>query len=141
MVSDMNNAVPTALFSRRSAPVQIFLQAGLPLGRSRNLDAVFNSFGFDPEVAGWGQARIIGFNPPWDLALLDPLVSAEEIGRERAKLPQGRRLIGSYGRLAKVTEPYLKAANKSSCVARMSTSFWVAPAMPPPLRLSSQTVQ
>jgi hypothetical protein len=112
MVSDMNNAIPTALFSRRSAPVQIFLQAGLPAWPVQNLDAVFNSFGFDPKVAGWGRARIIGFNPPWDLAMLDPFVSAEEIGRERAKLPQGRRLIGSYGRLAKVTEPYLKAAER-----------------------------
>jgi hypothetical protein len=112
VISDMNNAVPTALFSRRLAPVQIFLQAGMPAWPTQNLDAVFNSFGFDSEIAGWGKAEMLEFNPPWDLPALDPSVNKEDIAAERANLPQGLRLIGSYGRLAKVTEPYLKAAEQ-----------------------------
>jgi hypothetical protein len=112
VVSDMNTAVPTALFSRRLAPVQIFLQAGMPAWPVQHLDAVLNSFGFDSAVAGWDRARMLAFNPPWDLAALDPPVTPHEIADERATMPQGLRLIGSYGRLSKVTEPYLKAAEQ-----------------------------
>jgi hypothetical protein len=111
-ISDMNNAIPTALFSRRIAPVQVLLQAGMPAWPVRNLDAVFNSFGFDAREAGWGAARMLEFNPPWDLASLDPQEDAAEVARERATLPAGRRLIGCYGRLVKVTEPYLRAVER-----------------------------
>jgi predicted O-linked N-acetylglucosamine transferase (SPINDLY family) len=38
---------------------------------------------------------------------LDPPVDAETIRVERRLLPQGRRLIGTYGRLAKITHEYL----------------------------------
>lgn len=112
VISDMNNAVPTALFSRRLAPVQIFLQGGMPAWPVQNLDAVFNSFGFDSEVAGWGEAEMLGFNPPWDLAALDPPVGQHDIVTERAALPKGHRLIGSFGRLVKITRPYLDAAEQ-----------------------------
>lgn len=112
VISDMNNAVPTALFSRRLAPVQIFLQAGMPAWPTQNLDAVFNSFGFDSKIAGWGRAKMLKFNPPWDLAALTSSVNKEEIAAELANLPQGLRLIGSYSRLAKVSEPYLKAVEQ-----------------------------
>jgi len=48
----------------------------------------------------------------WDLAALNPPVSQDDIAAERASLPHGFRLIGSYGRFAKVTDPYLKAAEQ-----------------------------
>jgi hypothetical protein len=111
-VSDMNNAVPTALFTRRLAPAQIFLQAGMPHWPVRPLDAVFNSFGFDPVAAGWGAARMLEFNPPWDLAQLNPPEQPVEMAEQRAGLPQGVRLIGIYGRLVKLTEPCLLAAEQ-----------------------------
>ena len=111
-ISDMNNAVPTALFARRLAPAQLFLQGGMPAWPVPNLDGVFNSFGFDPAVAGWGNARMLSFNPPWDLTKLNPREDAEEVARERARLPQGLRLIGNYGRLVKLTEPCLLAAER-----------------------------
>ncbi len=112
VISDMNNAIPTALFSRRIAPVQILLQAGMPAWPVRNLDAVFNSFGIDPAIAGWGDAAIFDFLCPWDLAALDPPQDAVELERERAALPRNHRLIGCYGRLVKITEPYLKAVER-----------------------------
>lgn len=112
VISDMNNAIPTALFARRLASTQIFLQAGMPGWPVRPLAAVFNSFGFDPGIAGWGNARMLRFNPPWDLAALAPSEDPAETARERATLPQGWRLIGCYGRLVKVTEPYLRAVER-----------------------------
>ncbi|TCR70016.1 hypothetical protein [Bosea sp. BK604] len=112
IISDMNNAIPTVLFSRRVAPVQIFLQAGMPAWPIRNLDAVFNSFGIAPEIAGWGNARMLDFNPPWDLSTLNQARSPDLIAQSRARLPDATKLIGSYGRLVKVTRPYLEAAER-----------------------------
>ena len=112
MISDMNNAVPTAVFSRRSAPVQILSQVGMPAWPIRNLDAVFNGFGFDGAAAGWGKAILLSLNLPFDVASLNPVVSKEAIRAEHATLPRGYRLIGSYSRFSKITEPYLKAAEQ-----------------------------
>jgi hypothetical protein len=42
MISDSNAAVPTAL---RAAPIQIFVQHGMPAWLVRKLEALFNSFG------------------------------------------------------------------------------------------------
>jgi hypothetical protein len=112
VISDMNNAIPTALFARRLGAAQVFLQGGMPLWPVRPLDGVFNSFGFDPETAAWGKARIMSFNPPWDHGKLNPPEKPDEIAAERARLPQGVRLIGNYGRLVKVTRPCLEAAEQ-----------------------------
>lgn len=112
VVSDMNNGVPTALFSRRLAPVQVFLQAGMPAWPVLNLDGVFNSFGFDPKEAGWGDVAMLRIDAPWDSAALDPAVPEADIAAERALLPQGTRLVGSYGRFSKVTPPYLHAVER-----------------------------
>lgn len=110
VVADMNIAVPMALFARRAAPAQIFLQAGPPAWPSPGLDAVFNSFGFDPDLAGWGSALEFPLDPPWDVDALTGSVSEEELAAERDGFPQNLRLIGSYGRLVKVTSEYLRAA-------------------------------
>ncbi len=112
VVSDMNNGVPTALFSRHLAPVQIFLQAGMPAWPVPHLNGVFNSFGFDPAKAGWGDAAMLRIDAPWDLPALTPAVTEAEIAAERALLPQGTRLVGSYGRFSKVTLPYLQAVER-----------------------------
>lgn len=111
-ISDMNNAVPTALFARRLAPAQVFLQAGMPVWPVRPLDGVLNCFGFDPVTAGWGAARLIPFLPPWDLEKLAPPVNAEEVAQQRARLPAGMRLIGNYGRLVKLAEPCMQAVEQ-----------------------------
>lgn len=111
-ISDMNNAIPTALFSRGLAPAQVFLQAGLPAWPVRPLDAVFNSFGFDATAAGWGEARMLSFRLPWDLAKLNPPEDEKEVARERERLPRNLRLIGNYGRLIKNSKPCLLAAER-----------------------------
>lgn len=112
VISDMNNAIPTAVFARRLAPVQIFMQCGMPAWSVPNLDAVFNSFGFDPAVAGWRRAEALTFEAPWDLAHLNPVEVPEEVLAERAGLDPGLRWIGNYGRLVKVTEPCLRAVER-----------------------------
>jgi hypothetical protein len=115
-ISDMNNAVPTALFARRLAPTQIFLQAGMPAWPVRPLHGVFNSFGFDPARAGWGNARMLPFRSPWEPDKHNPPEDMDELARQRGDLPAALqalpRLIGCYGRLVKVTKPCLRAAER-----------------------------
>lgn len=77
-----------------------------------NLDAVFNSFGFDPQKAGWGDADMLRIDAPWDRDALNPAVAEDDIVAERARLPAHTRLVGSYGRFSKVTLPYLQAVEQ-----------------------------
>jgi predicted O-linked N-acetylglucosamine transferase (SPINDLY family) len=112
LISDLNFSLPTAIFARRAAPVQIFLQGGMTAWPVPNLDAVYNSWGCDPEVAGWGNARVLQFATPWDLTSLNPPARPEEVAAERSGMPRGFRLIGTYGRLMKVTTPFLHAVER-----------------------------
>ena len=112
LISDVNYSLPTALFARRAAPVQVFLQGGMAVWPVPNLDAVYNSWGSDPVQAGWGEARVEYFATPWDLNALNPPVRPEEVAREAASMPQGFRLIGTYCRLMKITEPFLLAVER-----------------------------
>ncbi|MDR3461896.1 MAG: hypothetical protein P4L76_06235 [Beijerinckiaceae bacterium] len=112
MLAANNTAVPTVLFSRRCAPVQGLVQVGLPAWGTLNLDLVYNGFGFDPAKAGWGDAAVYDFLPPWDVDDLKGAPSANEIAAEQAKLPPGARAIGCYARLIKVSSDYLAAAER-----------------------------
>ncbi len=113
IISDMNNAVPIAIFARRAAPVQVFLQGGLPAFPQPGLDGVFDSFGIGAAETGWGDARLLPFRPNWDLEMLVPAPDASQIAAERARmLPGEGKLIGSYGRLVKVTPEYLRAVEQ-----------------------------
>lgn len=112
LISDLNYSLPTALFARRAAPVQVFLQGGMAVWPVPNLDAVYNSWGSDPVQAGWGEARVEYFATPWDLNALNPPVRPDEVARESASMPRGFRLIGTYCRLMKITEPFLRAVER-----------------------------
>jgi hypothetical protein len=110
LITEMNNAVPIAVFARRNAPAQLFLQGGLPAFPQPGLDAVFDSFGIGADHTGWGAARILPFRPAWDLAMLLPEPDMAQIETERATMAPGDGpLFGVYGRLVKVTPEYLKA--------------------------------
>ena len=78
----------------------------------RHLEAVFNSFDIDPAIAGWGEAKMLPCPAPWDLAILDAPIDEAAIEQERQRLPKGYRLVGCYGRLVKVTQPYLRAVER-----------------------------
>ena len=112
VISDINNAVPTLLYSRRLAPVQAFLQVGLPAWGTINLDCVFNGFGFDPAWAGWGNADVYPFTPPWDLDALKGPEDPEGVASEREGLPLELRIIGCYCRLVKINADFLLAAER-----------------------------
>lgn len=112
LVTDMNNAVPLALFARRAAPAQVFLQAGLPAFPDVGLDAVFDAFGIGAAGTGWGAARILPLRPCWDLRMLVPPPDEAQLAAERALLPQARPLFGIYGRLVKLTPDYLRAVER-----------------------------
>jgi hypothetical protein len=112
LITDMNNAVPIAVFARRAAPVQIFLQAGLPAFPPAGLDAVFDSFGMGPKETGWGRARLLPFRPNWDLASLLAPVDSAQLAEERKTMPEGGPIFGCYGRLVKLTPAYLAAVER-----------------------------
>lgn len=111
LITDMNSSLPTVLFERRVAPVQIFYQLGMPSWPIDNLDAAFCA---DPaeEIAPFvgidvGHCFTLGMGP-WDLATLTPAVDPARVAAERARFPAGVRLIGTYGRLVKITPDFLE---------------------------------
>jgi hypothetical protein len=112
VIADMNTAIPMVLFARGVAPAQIFFQAGPPAWPGPGLDAVFNSFGFDAELAGWGSAMQLQLGSYLDIADLIGSALEEDLAAERRLFAPGLRLVGSYGRLVKVTIEYLQAAER-----------------------------
>lgn len=113
LITDMNNAVPLAVFARRAAPVQLFLSGGLPAFPQPGLDGVFDSFGIGAAACGWGKARVLPFRPPWDLEMLLPPRDESQIAAERAAMPPGDGpVFGVYGRLVKLTPEYLRAVER-----------------------------
>jgi len=112
LISDMNNAVPLAVFARRAAPVQVFLQAGLPVFPEPGLDAVFDGFGIGARKTGWGRARRLPLLLPWDLEMLAPPADAAQLAAERAAMAGTGPLFGVYGRLVKLTPDYLRAVER-----------------------------
>ena len=109
LITDTNSALPTVLFEGRAAPVQIYYQIGLPYWPIANIDAVFRTECYD--------ARRDGFDPAvcFDLGLghwrhpeYSPAVADTRIAAERARFPAARHLIGTYGRLAKLTPDFLE---------------------------------
>ncbi len=112
LITDMNTAVPLAVFARRAAPAQVFLQAGLPAFPEPGLDAVFDGFGVGARETGWGRARRLPLYLPWDLEMLAPPPDPAQLAAERAALSGDGPLIGVYGRLVKLTPGYLRAVER-----------------------------
>jgi hypothetical protein len=112
LITDMNNAVPLAVFARRAAPVQVFLQAGLPAFPEPGLDAVFDGFGVGARETGWGRARRLPLYLPWDIEMLAPPPDPAQLATEREALSGDGPLFGVYGRLVKLTPDYLRAVER-----------------------------
>ena len=109
LITDMNSALPTVLFERRVAPIQIYYQFGMPFWPLVNLDAVFSAECCPPDLAGFDPGKYFAMGlGPWDIPALAPEVAPAHVAAERARFPQGARLIGTYGRLAKITPDFLE---------------------------------
>jgi hypothetical protein len=108
LMTDMNASLPAVLFERRSAPLQVFYQFGMPIWPLRNIDAVFHVWDFDRALVGFDQAICTELTIPYDLTRFASTPDPELVAIERAQLPLGR-LIGTYGRLAKITPEFLRA--------------------------------
>jgi hypothetical protein len=108
LMTDMNASLPAVLFERRSAPLQVFYQFGMPIWPLRNIDAVFHVWDFDRALVGFDQAICTELTIPYDLTRFASTPDPELVASERAQLPLGR-LIGTYGRLAKITPEFLRA--------------------------------
>jgi hypothetical protein len=113
LISDLNGPLPTVLFERRIAPVQIFFQTGLPYWPLTHLDGVFRVEFYDPALDGF--AREICFDlglGAWQQSGYDyaPPVTPAQVVAERARygLPATAKLAGIYGRLVKVKPYYLE---------------------------------
>jgi hypothetical protein len=107
-ITDMNSALPTVLFERRGAPIQIYFQLGMPFWPVREIDGVFRTWQPAPERMGFEARKCFDMTGSWNLAELNPAVDPSAIERERSELPVGVRTIGSYGRLAKITPAYMQ---------------------------------
>ncbi|MFA6963980.1 hypothetical protein [Bosea sp. (in: a-proteobacteria)] len=109
LITDMNTALPTALFMERVAPIQIFYQFGMPIWPVPQVDAVFHVWDFDRAKAGLAHCPHLRLTIPYDLARFAGPADPEALASERAALPSGR-LIGTYGRLSKITPAFVEAA-------------------------------
>jgi hypothetical protein len=108
LMTDMNASLPTVLFERRLAPLQVFYQFGMPIWPLRNIDAVFHVWDFDRAMIGFDPAICTELKIPYDLTRFAGAPDPQLMATERARLPAGR-LIGTYGRLAKITPEFLGA--------------------------------
>jgi glycosyltransferase involved in cell wall biosynthesis len=108
LLTDMNAAVPAVLFERRVAPLQVFYQFGLPLWPLANIDAVFHVWDFDRAVVGFDPGICTELKIPYSLERFAQPADPVLLAAERKLLPAGR-LVGTYGRLAKVTPEFLAA--------------------------------
>jgi len=108
LMSDMNSSIPATIYEQRLAPVQVFYQFDMPFWPLQELDWVFHVWDFDAQLVGFAPERMTCLTIPYDLAPFAGPADPEALAAERALLPRGR-LIGSYGRLAKITPALLEA--------------------------------
>jgi hypothetical protein len=102
----MNTALPTAIFEQRLAPIQVFYQFGLPYWPIENLDGIFRTWQTDAQRVGFAPEKCFEMVAPWNFEELAPSVDSARVAAERALFPPGR-LIGTYGRLSKITPDFL----------------------------------
>ena len=107
LVTDMNSSLPTVLFEQRVAPLQVYYQLGMPFWPLRNIDHVFRVWASDPRAMGFDPVICSTLNGPWVASEYAAPRDPALVARERARMPAGRRLFGSYGRLVKITPAYL----------------------------------
>jgi hypothetical protein len=117
LISDMNTAVPTVIFERRAAPIQVFYQFGMPFWPIENLDGMFQVWQLDSGQIGFPTRKSFLMSGPSTPERLKPSVDPSRIAAERARFPRGR-LIGTYGRLAKITPEFL--ATIAAAIAQMA---------------------
>src|SRR5260370_1245306 len=111
LITDMNTALPTVLFERRAAPVQIFFQVTLPFWPLANIDGVFQLDFIDPKWDDFAAARRFPLDlGAWNLADYAPPVDPARVAAERARLPQAVKVVGTYVRFAKITADFLDIA-------------------------------
>ncbi len=113
LITDMNASLPTVIFAARSAPIQIFYQFGMPVWPLKQVDAIFHVWSFNFAKAGLSGRRhweliwipredLRRFTRPADKDLVD-------IERRNLGIAPGRCLVGNYGRLSKITPPFIEA--------------------------------
>jgi hypothetical protein len=111
LITDMNTALPTVLFERRVAPVQIFFQVTLPFWPITNVDGVFQLDFLDPQWTDFAATRRFQLDlGAWDQSNYAPPVDPIRVAAERARLPPAAKLVGTYVRFAKITPAYLEIA-------------------------------
>ena len=109
VITDMNASVPTVLFERGIAPTQVYYQFGMPHWPLASIDGLFHVWDFDLAGAGFDSATSVMMTIPYDLERFAGPVSRHSLDEERARLPAGR-LIGTYGRLAKLSPEFIETA-------------------------------
>lgn len=110
VITEVSTGVPSYLFESRVAPVQIFYELGFPFWTIPGVDAVLEARGVEPASLGMDPAKVFSIPNVFVEGSLER--GAQGVAEERLKFPPARQVLGYYGRLSKVTEPYLEMLGK-----------------------------
>lgn len=107
VITDMNGGVPAWLFETRVAPVQILFQLGLPFWKLQNLEGVLQSWHTAPSLIGFDEKICFPIKLCQNDDVIKHQVDPIAVEKQRKRFPESKWIIGSYGRLAKVTAEHL----------------------------------
>jgi hypothetical protein len=108
LITDFNLALPTVLFERRVAPIQILYQVAIPCWPLANIDAAFRTDFYDPRLDGFDPESCLETGEGrWDHPEYAPAPDTTTIAAERSRFPEARSLIGTYVRFIKITGEFL----------------------------------
>lgn len=110
--TDVGTAVSTYVFSRRAAPIQMWMEMGYPFWSIRELDWVLHAGREYQPYYGFPADR---WSPVIDRRHVDLLVrpvTADQVAQARAVVPANRFLMACFTRLVKVTPAYVRVVRQ-----------------------------
>lgn len=101
VITEQNRAIAAALFARRVAPLQMWLDTGFPFWNLKSLDWTFS-----PNITGAPDSilRRSGLYCHQPSSVIKSDISDSEIDRIRSSFPAGSFVLGVFVRLIKLNE-------------------------------------
>ena len=112
LITDTGTAVPTYVFSRRAAPVQMWADMGYPFWSIGELDWVLSGKEVVPGYWGIPQDRHSLWPMVIDVPQVTRAVSEAEVAEARAGVPESMFLMACFTRLVKVTPEYVRVVRQ-----------------------------
>ena len=107
IVSEITSSITTVLFGRRAAPVQLWIDMGLPYWFQPEVDLSLQAGKRRRDGYPFTVAQSMEIDLYQDYATLFREPSAEALTEAREALPAGRATIAVFTRLIKITPAYL----------------------------------